>query len=111
MCVCVCVCLCCRILDLLAEDNGIEDTLYYLGEGLRRDTIELDVFLKVSQTQCRHNACSCMPCHNHNHSHTLHTLHSRIELIMSRELYHPRRWGQDINALSQLLAYCTPSIL
>eukprot|EP00117_Sycon_ciliatum_P038113 scpid60601/ scgid28383/ Tumor susceptibility gene 101 protein; ESCRT-I complex subunit TSG101 len=35
-----------QILDLLAEDNGIEDTLYYLGEGLRRDTIELDVFLK-----------------------------------------------------------------
>ena len=36
-----------RILQLYAEENAIEDTIYYLGEALRKDVIELEVFLKV----------------------------------------------------------------
>ena len=38
----------CRILRLYAEENAIDDTIYYLGEALRKGIIELDVFLKVS---------------------------------------------------------------
>ena len=36
-----------RILELYAEENSLDDTMYYLGEALRREKIELDVFLKV----------------------------------------------------------------
>ena len=36
-----------RILQLYAEENAIDDTIYYLGEALRKGVIELDVFLKV----------------------------------------------------------------
>lgn len=37
-----------QILNLYAEENAIEDTIFYLGEALRRDVIDLDIFLKVS---------------------------------------------------------------
>ena len=37
-----------RILRLYAEENAVDDTIYYLGEALRKGIIELDVFLKVS---------------------------------------------------------------
>lgn len=37
-----------QILNLYAEENAIEDTIFYLGEALRRGVIDLDVFLKVS---------------------------------------------------------------
>ena len=43
----LCVMLC-RILRLYAEENAIDDTVYYLGEALRKGIVELDVFLKVS---------------------------------------------------------------
>lgn len=39
-----------QILNLYAEENAIEDTIFYLGEALRRDVIDLDVFLKVVST-------------------------------------------------------------
>ena len=42
----------CRIVNMIAEDNAIEDTLYYLGEALRKKVIKLDVFLKVSIIGC-----------------------------------------------------------
>ncbi|XP_051573534.1 tumor susceptibility gene 101 protein-like [Myxocyprinus asiaticus] len=35
-----------QILNLYAEENAIEDTIFYLGEALHRDVIDLDVFLK-----------------------------------------------------------------
>lgn len=35
-----------QILSLYAEENAIEDTIFYLGEALHRDVIDLDVFLK-----------------------------------------------------------------
>ncbi|XP_067849864.1 tumor susceptibility 101a [Heptranchias perlo] len=35
-----------QILNLYAEENAIEDTIFYLGEALRRDVIDLEVFLK-----------------------------------------------------------------
>lgn len=35
-----------QILRLYAEENAIDDTIYYLGEALRKGIIELDVFLK-----------------------------------------------------------------
>ncbi|XP_061533627.1 tumor susceptibility 101a isoform X3 [Phycodurus eques] len=34
------------ILNLYAEENAIEDTIFYLGEALRRGVIDLEVFLK-----------------------------------------------------------------
>lgn len=36
-----------RLLNSFAEEQAIEDAIYYLGEGLRRNVIDLDVFLKV----------------------------------------------------------------
>ena len=36
-----------RILKLFAEENAIEDTMYYLSDALRRGVIESEVFLKV----------------------------------------------------------------
>ena len=36
-----------RILNLFAEENAVEDTIYYLSESLRKEAIDLDVFLKV----------------------------------------------------------------
>lgn len=35
-----------RILNLFAEENAVEDTIYYLSESLRKEAIDLDVFLK-----------------------------------------------------------------
>ena len=35
-----------RLLNAYAEQAATEDAIYYLGEGLRRGVIELDVFLK-----------------------------------------------------------------
>lgn len=37
-----------RLLNSFAEEQAIEDAIYYLGEALRKDVIDLDVFLKVS---------------------------------------------------------------
>ena len=37
----------CRILQLYAEENAVDDTIYYLGEALRKGVIELEAFLKV----------------------------------------------------------------
>lgn len=36
-----------RLLNLFAEEMTIEDTYYYLMEALRKNTIELEAFLKV----------------------------------------------------------------
>lgn len=35
-----------QIVEAFAEEQALEDTIYYLGEGLRRDVVDLDVFLK-----------------------------------------------------------------
>lgn len=35
-----------QLLNAFAEENAIEDAIYYLGEALRRGIIDLDVFLK-----------------------------------------------------------------
>ena len=45
-----------QILNLYAEENAIEDTIFYLGEALRRGVIDLEVFLKVrvGKHACRH---------------------------------------------------------
>lgn len=47
-----------QILNLYAEENAIEDTIFYLGEALRRGVIDLEVFLKVtmSATDTKHHA-------------------------------------------------------
>jgi len=37
-----------RLLDLVAEDNAIEDTIYHLGRALNSERIDLASFLKVS---------------------------------------------------------------
>ena len=48
-----------RILRLYAEENAVDDTIYYLGEALRKGGIELDVFLKVSQVpRCSVSGCT-----------------------------------------------------
>jgi hypothetical protein len=35
-----------RLINAYAEEAAIEDTIYYLGEGLRKGVIDLDVFLR-----------------------------------------------------------------
>ena len=43
----------CRLLDLIAEDNAYEDTIYHLGRAFNMDAREpadLERFLKVSGT-------------------------------------------------------------
>ena len=35
-----------QLLNLYAEENAIEDTIFYLGEALTQGVIDLDVFLK-----------------------------------------------------------------
>ena len=37
-----------RLIDLVAEDNAIEDTIYHLTRALDSERIDLDKFLKVS---------------------------------------------------------------
>lgn len=41
-----------RILNLFAEENAVEDAIYYLSDALRREVIELEVFLKVWKQNC-----------------------------------------------------------
>ena len=48
-----------RILNLYAEENAIEDALYYLGEALRKGVITNEVFLKVS-IQTDNGVCHSM---------------------------------------------------
>ena len=36
-----------RLLKAFAEEQAIEDAIYYLSEALRKDVIDLEVFLKV----------------------------------------------------------------
>ena len=37
-----------RLIDLVAEDNAIEDTIYHITRALDSERIDLDRFLKVS---------------------------------------------------------------
>lgn len=38
-----------RLVDLVAEDNAIEDTMYHLHRALNAGRIDLDRFIKVSR--------------------------------------------------------------
>ncbi|CAH1391720.1 unnamed protein product [Nezara viridula] len=42
-----------QILNTYAEEAALEDTIYYIGEALRRGVIDLDVFLKQIRTLSR----------------------------------------------------------
>jgi len=42
-----------QILDIFAEESAIEDALYYLSEGLRREAVELEVYLKSVRKMSR----------------------------------------------------------
>lgn len=42
-----------QILNLFAEENAVEDTIYYLSESLRKEAIDLEVFLKHVRTLSR----------------------------------------------------------
>ena len=46
-----------RILNLYAEENAIDDAMYFLGEALRREAITLEVFLKVIHILCSNCLC------------------------------------------------------
>ena len=57
------MCLCLflhRILRLYAQENAVDDTIYFLGEALRKGVIELEVFLKVRG--CPSNYCKLHDC-------------------------------------------------
>lgn len=41
-----------RLVDAFAEEQAIEDAIYYLGEALRKNVIELESFLKVLLVMC-----------------------------------------------------------
>ena len=40
---------CCRLFDLVAEDNAIVDTIYYLSRALNSEVIDLATFMKVKK--------------------------------------------------------------
>lgn len=42
----------CRLLNLIAEDASIEDTIYYLAKAHERGIIDIDTFLKVCWLWC-----------------------------------------------------------
>ncbi len=42
-----------QLVDLVAEDNAIEDTLYHLGRALNAERIDLDRFLKQTRMLAR----------------------------------------------------------
>lgn len=42
-----------QLVDLVAEDNAIEDTLYHLGRALNAERIDLDRFLKQTRVLAR----------------------------------------------------------
>jgi len=42
-----------QILNLFAEENAVEDTIYYLSESLRKEAIDLELFLKHVRTLSR----------------------------------------------------------
>lgn len=44
-----------RLIDLVAEDNAIEDTMYHLHRALNAGRIDLDRFLRVRVV----SACIC----------------------------------------------------
>jgi ESCRT-I complex subunit TSG101 len=37
-----------QLLNAFSEENAVVDAIYYLGEALRKEVIDLEVFLKVS---------------------------------------------------------------
>lgn len=41
-----------RLVDLVAEDNAIEDTIYHLHRALNAGRIDLDRFLRVRLNPC-----------------------------------------------------------
>jgi ESCRT-I complex subunit TSG101 len=42
-----------RLIDLVAEDNAIEDTIYHLTRALEMERIDLDKFLKSIRSLAR----------------------------------------------------------
>ena len=42
-----------QLFNAFAEENATEDAIYYVGEGLRRGVIDLDVFLKQVRSLSR----------------------------------------------------------
>ena len=40
-----------RLLKAFAEEQALEDAIYYLGEALRKNVIDLEVFLKVNSCE------------------------------------------------------------
>jgi hypothetical protein len=42
-----------RLVQAYAEEHAIQDLLFYLADGLRRQSIGLDIYLKVSCRSCR----------------------------------------------------------
>ena len=38
---------CCRLINLVAEDNAIEDTIYHLHRALNTGRVDLERFLRV----------------------------------------------------------------
>jgi hypothetical protein len=52
------------LIDLVAEDNAIEDTIYHLTRALDAERIDLDRFLKVNTVLCA--AFPLVPLENHD---------------------------------------------
>jgi len=42
-----------RIVNVFAEEAAIEDTIYYLGDALRREAVDLDQYLKYVRMLAR----------------------------------------------------------
>ena len=76
--------MCDRILGLYGEENAVEDTIYYLGEALRKEVIGLDAFLKVLVSA--HTISLCLT-HTHTHSLSLSHTHT-LSLSLSHTHTH-----------------------
>ena len=52
LCLPICIAVNFRLLNSFAEEQALEDAIYYLGEAIRKNVIDLDVFLKVMLFYC-----------------------------------------------------------
>ena len=89
-----------RILQLYAEENAIEDTIYYLGEALRKGVIEMEVFLKVRG--CVHT-CTHTHAHSHTHTHTQHIRELSRKQFMARATIMKARSAAGLPAHGQTI--------
>lgn len=54
-----------RLIDLVAEDNAIEDTIYHMTRALDSERIDLDRYMKVNIWACRSDFLADRPVYSY----------------------------------------------